>query len=115
MLLLFRYLIEVIRGLLRHPRGGSGVTPTASLGALVQVSVLSGARAALEVVHDWDGSWTVSDGVSDLDMPGRAVAAHLSQAALWDNSIAGLATMQPGTVARRSDPTEAWRIFSLAI
>jgi hypothetical protein len=115
MLLLFRYLVEMFRGLLGHPRRNREATTTASRAAMVQVSVLSGARAALEVVHDWDGSWTVSDGMSDLDMPGQAVATHLSRAALWDDSITGLATMEPGRVARRSNSTEAWRISSLAI
>jgi hypothetical protein len=114
MLLLFRYLVDMFRRLLWHSRGVP-TAPAANLGALVQVSVLSGARAALEVVHDWDGTWTVSDGMSDLDMPGQAVTAHLSQAALWDDTIAGLATMEPGRVARRSDSTEAWQISSLAI
>lgn len=86
-----------------------------NLGALVQVSVMSGAQPALEVIHEWDGSWTVSDGVSDLDMPGQSVATHLSRAAMWDESIAGLASMEPGRVARRSDPGQAWQISSLAI
>ena len=86
-----------------------------NLGALVQVSVMSGAQPALEVIHEWDGSWTVGDGVSDLDMPGQSVATHLSRAAMWDESIAGLASMEPGRVARRSDPGQAWQISSLAI
>lgn len=112
MLLLLKYLIQMFRGLLGRP-GGVSDTQTGSLGALVQVSVLSGAQAALEVVHDWDGSWTVSDGISDLDRPGQAVTAHLSHAALWDDSIPGLASIPPGTMARREHPTDPWRITSL--
>lgn len=111
MTMLLRYLFNVMRWLLPHSRR----TGATNLGARVQVSVLSGARPALEVIHEWDGSWTVSDGVADLDMPGQSVATHLSRAAMWDESITGLSSMEPGRVARRSDPAQAWQISSLAI
>ncbi len=83
-------------------------------GARVQVSVMSGAQPALAVIHEWNGSWTVSDGVSDLDRPGLAVDTHLSRAALWDESIVRLASMDRGTIARRSLQSSAWRITPLA-
>lgn len=112
MLLLLRYLFALLRSLLfMRP---ANVTK-GSLGALVQVSVLSGARPALEVVHDWDGIWTVSDGVCDLDEPGESVSTHLSRAALWDSSITGLVSMEPGRIARRADPSKPWVVSTLAI
>jgi hypothetical protein len=85
----------------------------ANLGAVVQRTVLTGERPALEVVHAPDGSWAVSDGVNDPNLPDAAVATHIHHAIERNSSITQLATMQPGQIARRSGPGEQWMIYAL--
>lgn len=84
------------------------------LGAVVQVTVLTGRRPALEVVHTPDGSWLVGDGVDDPNLPGASVVTHLAHAVERNGSIAGLATMPPGSIARRAAPGSAWVVTDLA-
>jgi len=85
----------------------------AELGAVVQRTVLTGDLPALEVTHAPDGSWTVGDGVNDPNLPGASTATHIAHAVAFNSSVAGLATMAPGHVARRSGPGEPWTIRML--
>jgi len=62
-----------IHRVLRFPFDGSVVPAT--LGAVVQRTVLDGTEPAREVVHAADGSWLVGDGVSDPNEP-DAVNRH---------------------------------------
>ena len=71
---------------------------------MVQQTVLQGELPAREVVHATDGSWLVGDGVNDPNPPGASVATHLAHAIALNSSIAGLASMPPGHIARRSGP-----------
>lgn len=84
-----------------------------SLGAVVQRTVLSGELPALEVVHTPDGSWAVGDGVNDPNLPGASIATHIWHAIATNSSIATLATLPPGHIARRSGPNKAWSITVL--
>lgn len=111
MIFMLRFLIQVIGWLVPRSQRAAPV----NRGARVQVSVISGAQPALEVIHDWNGSWTVSDGASDINRPGLAVDTHLSRAALWDESIVQLANMELGTIARRRHRSAAWRITPLSM
>jgi hypothetical protein len=82
----------------------------ASLGAVVQRTVLDGREPAREVIHTEDGRWAVGDGVNDPNEPGAAIATHIWHAIERNSSIADLATMQPGSIATRSEPGEPWDI-----
>jgi len=86
-----------------------GATFPRSLGAVVQHTVLSGLEPAREVVHAEDGSWLVGDGVNDPNLPGASTVTHISHAIERNSSIAELATMPPGHMARRSGPVAEWR------
>jgi hypothetical protein len=66
-------------------------------GAVVQRTVLTGARPAREVVHAPDGSWVVGDGEEDPNLPDASIAAHISHVVRHNSSVAELATMPPGT------------------
>lgn len=80
------------------------------LGAVIQKTVLTGEMPALEVVHAPDGSWAVSDGVNDPNLPGVCEVGHIDHVVSWNSSVAGLATMPPGHIAQRTGPGEPWRI-----
>jgi hypothetical protein len=82
----------------------------AELGAVVQVTVLEGREPARLVVHASDGSWMVGDGVDDHNLPGASIATHISHVVERDASVAALATLGPGRVARRDGPGWAWEI-----
>ena len=81
-----------------------------TLGAVVQMTVLSGEQPAREVIHAPDGSWLVGDGVNDPNPPGASIATHIAHAIERNSSIAQLATMPPGHIAQRSGPGDPWRI-----
>jgi hypothetical protein len=81
------------------------------LGAVVQRTVLDGSEPAREVTHWADGDWTVGDGASDPNIPGAAVATHIWHAIDRNSSIAALAVMPPGHIARREGPDSGWEIF----
>jgi hypothetical protein len=83
------------------------------LGAIIQSTVLSGERPALEVIHTPDGSWLVGDGVEDPNVPGACVAAHIVHVVAQNSSVSGLAAMPPGHWARRSRPGEPWTVYTL--
>jgi hypothetical protein len=100
---IFRYLA--------FPFPGNTFPP--DLGAVVLRSVLSGERPALEVVHAPDGSWAVSDGVSDPNKPGASRIGHMSHVVECNSSVAQLATMPPNHIATRSGPGEAWVVHEL--
>jgi hypothetical protein len=82
----------------------------ASLGAVVQLTVLEGAEPAREVIHAEDGSWLVGDGVNDPNVPGAVVATHMAHAVERNSSIAELAAMPAGHRATRSGPGATWVI-----
>ena len=84
-----------------------------TLGAVVQMTVLSGEQPAREVIHAPDGSWLVGDGVNDPNPPGASIATHIAHAIERNSSIAQLATMPPGHIAQRSGPGDPWRITVL--
>lgn len=100
--------------MLRHmpfPFPGDAFPP--ELGAVVQCTVLRGERPALEVVHAPDGSWLVGDGVDDPNVPGASVAAHIGHVVERNSSVAGLATMPPGSIAQRDAPGQPWTVSAL--
>ena len=84
-----------------------------TLGAVVQMTVLSGEQPAREVIHAPDGSWLVGDGVNDPNPPGASAATHIAHAIERNSSIAQLGTMPPGHIAQRSGPGDPWRITVL--
>lgn len=90
-----------------------GVFPEA-LGAVVQLTVLHGIEPAREVVHAHDGSWLVGDGVNDPNVDGACTVTHIWHAIERNSSIGELATMAPGTMARRDGPGSEWRTEPLA-
>jgi hypothetical protein len=79
-----------------------------ALGAVVQRTVLDGEEPARAVVHDSDDDWLVSDGVNDPNLPGAAVLVCIRHLADADPTLAALADMPPGTVARRADRDDPW-------
>src|SRR3954469_20436337 len=81
-----------------------------SLGAVVQNTVLGGEEPAREVIHTPDGEWCIGDGVNDPNAPGAATATHISHAVERNGSIAYLATMPHGHIAKRRDPGHRWEI-----
>jgi hypothetical protein len=82
----------------------------ASLGAVVQRSVLDGTLPALIVGHTSDGGWYVGDGLNDPNLPGEVVATHIGHVIERNSAVERLATLPPGYEARRGSPGEAWRI-----
>ena len=86
----------------------------ANLGAVVQLTVLNGDEPAREVVHSQDGSWLVGDGVNDPNLDDACTVTHIWHAIERNSSIQELATMPPGTMARRTGPGAEWRTEPLA-
>lgn len=84
-----------------------------SLGAVVQVTVLTGEYPAREVVHTPDGSWLIADGVHDPNLPGASIATHIWHAISTNSSIASLAAMPLGHIAQRPGPGQPWTITVL--
>jgi hypothetical protein len=80
------------------------------LGAVVQCTVLSGQRPALEVTHTENNHWLVGDAVDDPNVDGACVLAHMSHVVERNSSVATLATLPVGHVAWRSKPGEEWAI-----
>jgi hypothetical protein len=80
-----------------------------ALGAVVQLTVLHGLEPAREVIHAADGSWLVGDGVTDPNVEGACTVTHIWHAIEQNSSITELATMPPGTLARRNGPGAEWR------
>jgi hypothetical protein len=107
---IIKWMITVLRWLVRP---SSMAAPGTA--AVVQTSVLSGARPALKVVRGLGGLWEISDGWSDTSAPGAAVTTTLSHAAMRDGSIASLQTMSYGTVARRAGIDAPWIISPLYV
>jgi hypothetical protein len=85
----------------------------AELGAVVQRTVLSGERPALEVIHAPDGSWMVGDRVADPNLPGACLATHMLHVVEHNSSVAELATMPPGHRAHRDRPGQPWKVMAL--
>ena len=88
-----------------------GGTFPSGLGAVIQRTVLSGERAALEVTHTDDNSWLVADGVSDPNEPGAAIATHMHHVVERDPSVAVLATLPVGHTAVRDRADAPWVIY----
>jgi hypothetical protein len=82
----------------------------AALGAVVQGTVLQGEQPARVVIHTPEGDWCIGDGVNDPNLPGASTATHISHAVELNSSIAALATMPPGHIARRTDPGHDWQV-----
>ena len=80
----------------------------ANLGAVVQRTVLDGTEPAREVTHTADGSWLIGDGVNDPNMPGAAMVTHISHVVERNSSVADLATLPSGHIARRKEPGDVW-------
>jgi hypothetical protein len=78
------------------------------LGAVVMRTVLSGERAALQVVHFPDGDWGVADGVGDPNEPEACVISHIRHVVDRDASMEELASLAPGMAAERSAAGEPW-------
>jgi len=85
-----------------------------ALGAVVQLTVLNGLEPAREVIHAEDGSWLVGDGVNDPNAAGASTVTHIWHAIHQNSSIAELAIVPPGHMARRVGPGTEWRTEPLA-
>jgi hypothetical protein len=85
-----------------------------NLGAVVQLTVLDGALPALVVHHLRNGDWGIGDGVNDPNLPGAAVLTHIWHAIEQNGSIAGLAHVPPGHVARRQSPADNWVVSEVS-
>jgi hypothetical protein len=96
---------EVFRNL---PFPFDGDTFPANLGAVVQRTVLEGVEPAREVIHATDGSWLVGDGVNDPNEPGAVVVTHMSHVVERNSSVAQLANLLLGQIARRARPGDDW-------
>ena len=97
---MFRYL--------PFPFEGGSFPP--QLGVVVQRTVLDGVEPAREVTHADDGSWMVGDGVNDPNEPGACLATHMSHVTERDSSVALLAELAPGQVAKRGEIGDPWVI-----
>lgn len=85
----------------RFPRG---------LGAVIQCTVLDGRLPARYVAHTDDDGWIVGDEVTDPNLDGASVAAHMSHVVDLDSTLEELATLPPGFQARRSSRDAPWEI-----
>ena len=83
------------------------------LGAVVQLTVLHGLEPAREVVHAEDGSWLIGDGVNDPNVEGACTVTHVRHVIERNSSIAALATLPPGHMARRDGPNSEWHTSPL--
>jgi len=99
--------LEIFRSL---PFPFDGGEFPATLGAVVQATVLSGEQPVREVVHASDGSWLVGDGVNDPNEPGAVGVTHIWHAIRLNPSMTELATMSPGHIATRTGPGDRWII-----
>ncbi|MFC9352869.1 hypothetical protein [Arthrobacter sp. NPDC057013] len=101
---MFRYL----------PWPFEGDTFPPALGAAIMRTVLEGARPALQVLHEPEGGWAISDGEADPNAPGALIATHIWHVVSADPSLAQLAAMPPGTQADRLTRDDPWefRAFS---
>jgi hypothetical protein len=86
----------------------------AGLGAVVQLTVLTGEEPARLVLHDSDGSWAVGDGRNDPNGKGASLATHMAHVLERNSSVAELATMPPGNEATRTEPGSPWAIRPFA-
>lgn len=84
-----------------------------NLAAVAQRTVLTGALPAREVVHDPEGGWLVGDGVTDPNEPGACLYGHMSHVVELNPSVAELATMPPGYLAKRSGVGQPWIVAEL--
>lgn len=80
------------------------------LGAVVMRTILPGEQPAREVIHTFDNTWLVADGVNDPNAPGACVATHMSHVVEWNSSVAHLATLPPGHVAVRGGGGQRWKV-----
>jgi hypothetical protein len=87
-----------------------GGTFPATLGAVVQRTVLDRIEPARLVLHDIDGDWAIGDGANDPNLPNACIATHIAHVLTLDPTIAGLATLPPGHQAERETPADEWQI-----
>ncbi|MFD3509136.1 DUF4265 domain-containing protein [Nocardia sp. NPDC058666] len=84
------------------------------LAAYVYNTVATGELPARVVVHDPDGEWIISDG-SDAPLGvDTATILHIHHVLDTDSSLAELATLAPGRLAWRDQPTDPWTIEDFA-
>jgi hypothetical protein len=65
------------------------------LGAAIQKTVLDGQLPARYVAHTEDNSWLVGDDLSDPNVEGAAIAAHIRHVVDADPTLEPLATLPP--------------------
>ncbi|GAB4048601.1 hypothetical protein [Catellatospora paridis] len=93
----------------RHlPFPFEGDTFPHNLGAVIQRTVFDGLEPAREVGHTADNSWFVGDDINDPNLPGAAIAACIWHAINQNSSMAELANLPLGHVARRDHPGSPW-------
>ena len=80
------------------------------LGAVVQRTVAERREPAREVIHTEDNSWVVGDGVNDPNLPGAATVLHIQHVIQADPSLAELASLPLGHIAKRDQPGRPWVI-----
>lgn len=84
----------------------------ASLGAVVQRTVLDGAEPARTVIHTDEGSWLVGDGVNDPNLPGAVAVVGMVHVVDQDPTLDELATLPPGHIAERDSLEDVWHVRS---
>ncbi len=80
------------------------------LGAVVQITVADRKEPAREVIHAEDNSWLVGDGVNDPNLPGAVTVLHIHHVVQADPSLAALASLPTGHIAKRDLPGGLWVI-----
>lgn len=76
----------------------------------VMRTVVEGELPALLVSHDSDNEWSVADGVTDPNVEGAVVLAHMRHVIDRDPSIEELASLPMGHDAYRETVAERWQI-----
>jgi hypothetical protein len=83
------------------------------LGAVVQRTVADGKEPAREVIHTEDNSWLVGDGINDPNLPEAATVLHIQHVIQADPTLAALASLPLGHIAKRDKPGRPWVISVL--
>lgn len=82
----------------------------ATLGAVVQRTVLDQIEPARLVIHDIDGDWAIGDGVNDPNLPNACLATHIVHVLSLDPTLADLAALPPGHQAVRGTLADEWQV-----
>lgn len=81
---------------------------------MVKRTVLEGVMPALQVLHDPEGGWAITDGVGDPNDLEALIVTHIRHVTQADPSMNELAAMPPGTEANRESINDDWQLASFA-